>query len=388
MPEPRRAIDAIQGLLDDGQGAAAIEVCESALESLSEAIQSVDDSDGHFDGLRGRLQDIHYRACLQAKPDPVGLAGRLFQAELNSDFDVFDGAAERYKRILGANGMKAYRELAAAEWSKVPSRTGKSDSTSDVHFRITRIMESLARASGDIEELVAVMSRDLSSAYDFWKIAEVYREARQSDQALLWVEKGLQEFPKHTDSRLREFAAEEYHRRRRHEDAMTVMWAAFEERPFPDEYKTLKKHALKAGTWPEWRDRALAGTRQRIAKAKQDHSVLVEIFLSEGNSEDAWREAVAGGCSDALWLRLADIRENEHPEDAAPIYLKYGDAGVARGGGYDEAVGLLVKAAAAMKRMGRSAEFERHLDTLLAQYKSKRNFVKLVEKKRKLLRLE
>ncbi len=387
--EVDHAIDSIQGLLDDGHAAAAVEVCESALQSLLEAIQSVDDSDGHFAGLSGRLQDIHYRASLQAKPDPVDLAGRLFQAELNSAFDVFDGAAEKYKRILGAKGMKAFRELAEAEWSKVPTRTAKSHSTSGRYFRITRIMESLARVSGDIEELVAVMSRDRSSAYYYWRIAEVYREARLSDRALLWVEKGLQEFPKHTDSRLREFAAEEYHRRRRHEDAMKVMWVAFEERPFPDEYKILKKHALKAGAWPEWRDRALAAIRRRIAKDNQDHSVLVEIFFYEGTAEDAWREAGAGGCSDGLWLRLAAMRENEHPEDAAPIYLKYGDAGVARGGGdYEESVGLLVKAAAAMKRVGRSAEFERHLDGLLAQYKIKRNFVKLVEKKRHLLRLE
>ena len=92
-------------------------------------------------------------------------------------------------------------------------------------------MESLAQASGDIEQLVAVMSRDLSSAYSYWKIAEVYREARQHDNALLWAEKGLKTFPDHTDGRLREFAAEEYHRRRRHDDAMKLVWAEFSERP-------------------------------------------------------------------------------------------------------------------------------------------------------------
>jgi hypothetical protein len=83
-------------------------------------------------------------------------------------------------------------------------------------------VESLARASGDVEKVAAVMSRDLSHAYSYLKIAEVYREARQHDQALLWAEKGLNAFPE-TDGRLREFAAEEDHRRRRHEDAMKRM---------------------------------------------------------------------------------------------------------------------------------------------------------------------
>jgi uncharacterized Zn finger protein len=399
------AIDSIEQLLNDGQAGSAIELCESALKSLLGAIESIDDSDGHFGMLRDRLQDIHYRACKEARPDPAELARRLFELELHSDFDVFYGAAERYSKILGARGMKTYRELAATEWAKVPDRTaGHERSEWGRHFRITHIMESLARASGDIEELAGVMSRDLSSAYSYLKIAEVYREARQHDNALLWAEKGLRAFPEHTDDRLREFAAEEYHRRRRHDDAMKLMWAEFSERPFPETYKTLEKHAKKAGAWPEWRERALGEIRARIGKAREkvrghtrpnwrqaddNHSVLVEIFLYEGKAEDAWREAGVGGCSDSLWLRLAANREQEHPEDAAPIYLKYAEAGVAAtsNGRYEEPVNLLAKAAAVMKRLDRSAEFKIHLEALRVKYKIKRNFIKLVERKRKSLYL-
>lgn len=83
-------------------------------------------------------------------------------------------------------------------------------------------MESLAEASGDIEQHVAVISRDLSSGYAYWRIAGIYRQAGLHDQALAWVEKGLRAFPKNTDSRLRDFAAEEYHRRKRHADAMKL----------------------------------------------------------------------------------------------------------------------------------------------------------------------
>ena len=379
------AITSIERLLRDGQAAAVIGLCESALKSLAGAIESVDDSDGHFVGLRDRLEDIHYRACLEARSDPAGLAKRLFQLELRSDFDVLSGAAERYAGILGTEGMQAYRALAESEWAKVPARTAKhAESEWGARFRITQIMESLARASGDIEELVAVMGRDLSSAYNYWQIAQVYREAGEHDKALFWAERGLGEFPKHTDARLREFAAEEYHRRSRHDDALKLIWAQFAERPFLATYETLEKHAKRAGAWPEWRERALAEIREQA-----DDSTLVEIFLHEGNNEDAWREAVAGGCADRLWLRLAAMREEEHPEDAVPIYLKYGEAGVAAttDGRYEDPVRLLIKAAAVMKRLERSAEFERHLEGLRARYKIKRNFIKLVEQKRKSLYL-
>lgn len=53
-----------------------------------------------------------------------------------------------------------------------------------------------------------------------------------------------------------------------------------------------------------------------------------------------------------------------------------------RNGRYEDAVGLLVKAAAVMKRMGQSADFVRNLEALRAKYKIKRNFIKLVEQSR------
>ena len=399
------AIDSVEQLLNDGQPAEVIDLCESALQSLLDAIEAADDSDGHFGTLRDRLQGIHYRACHEARPDPTALARRLFHWELRSDFDVFFGAAGQYAAILGPAGLKTYRELAEAEWEKVPVRTARNErSGSGGHFRITHIMESLAQASGDVEQLVAVLSRDLASAYGYLRIAEVYREARQYDNALLWAEKGLAAFPERTDARLREFAAEEYHRRRRHDDAMKLMWAEFHERPILETYKTLEKHAKKAGGWQEWRERALAQIRLRIAKAKEkshgqtrsrwfpgddNNSPLVEIFLYEGDSEEAWREARTGGCSDSLWLRLAVAREKLHPEDAAPVYMRQAEAGVGAtsNGRYEESVGLLAKAASVMKRLDRSPEFVQQLEALRMKYKIKRNFIKLVEQKRKVLYL-
>ena len=115
----------------------------------------------------------------------------------------------------------------------------------------------------------------------------------------------------------------------------------------------------------------------------------MEIFLYEGDEEAAWREAEAGGCSDGLWLRLAQAREKKHPEEAAPIYLRQAEAAIltTRNSRYNDSVRLLAKAAAMMKRLDRSGEFVSQLEALRAKYKIKRNFVKLLEQKRKSLYL-
>jgi hypothetical protein len=117
---------------------------------------------------RGRGGTLHHQACLAARPDPAALAERLFAWELESDLDIFDRAAVRYADVLGEAGLDRYRELAEERWATVPE-LGPGDSDRDAYggrFRITRIMEALAELSGDLEQRVAVRSRDLSQGYD------------------------------------------------------------------------------------------------------------------------------------------------------------------------------------------------------------------------------
>ncbi len=212
----------------DGHALAVIELCESALSNLETAAGAFDDSDGHLSVLEDRLEDIHFQACKDAGPDPLDLARRLFNLELCSDLGVFWGAAANYAEILGVEGLKEYRRVAEAEWAKVPAWTPNEPPPKWGNYsRIERIMQSLAQASGNVEELVGVMSRDLTAAYNYLRIAEVYREAGRHDHALIWAEKGLQAFPEQIDSRLQEFVAEGYHRRSRHEEAMRLIWGGF-----------------------------------------------------------------------------------------------------------------------------------------------------------------
>ena len=397
------AVDLIEDLLEAGQAAAVVELAESCLWSLTETMGMVDDSDGHLGAICYRLQHIHHRACVKARPNPEQLARRLFHWELKGRYDVFSGAVIRYAEILGEKGLKVYQTLAEAEWERTPPRQAGDDHMWwGRRYAITRIMESLAKLSGDVERLVEVMSRDLSHPSCYVRIAETYRKSGDLDKALQWAEKGLKAFGAAGDSTLREFVAEEYHRRGRHDEAMKLVWDAFRRWHTPDGFRNLKRHAAKAGALKEWRERGLEEIQNWVAKVKRggraarragwfggeiDHSVLVAIFLDEGDAEAAWREAQEGGCSEELWLRLAEVREKEHPEEAAPIYMRCAEAALARvrNSRYEEPVRLLKKAAAAMKRAGRGPKFVRYLDELRRQHRRRRNFIKLIDQEREAL---
>jgi uncharacterized Zn finger protein len=219
------AINGIEELLKTGNAAEVVELSEYALRCLEGAMNNAMD-DGEMGMLQRRLEELHLKACHNAKPDPEDLAERLFDWELTGEWGTFWDAGNTHSRVMGKNGIRRYRQLAEAEWDKVkPLQPGED--TRDKYgkrSRITHIMENLALQSGDIEALVAVMSRDLSSSYDFLKIAEVYRKARKGNKALEWAEKGIQLFGEKADSRLQDLLAELYHRQKRHDEAMSLIW--------------------------------------------------------------------------------------------------------------------------------------------------------------------
>lgn len=400
MPEYARGIEAIVDSLGDllkrSNANEVRELTERALKRMESAMNQVDDSDGFMGGILDRLQELHLSACGAAKPELATFAKFLFEWEIASDWEIFLGAAETYAGVLGKAGLAEYCKLAEAKWAKVPALApGEKDPERyGGRWRITHIMETLAKQTGDVEALVAVKSRDLSEAFSFLEIAEVYKAAGNVDAAIEWAERGARAFPVHTDGRLRKFLIEEYYSRGRHDEAIAIAWTSFREHASLDAYQGLHHSALRTKQWPQWREKALTQLREEVAgkrkpsqkaqwpsRARADHSDLVEIYLWEGDIESAWAEAKSGGCHNALWSRLAEMRENDHPEDAIAVYSEQLKPALqwAQQRAYEEAVDILRKIRKLMMRIDKQAEFASLVQSIRVRYQPRRNFMRLLD---------
>ncbi len=394
------ALEILERLLERGYGREVMTLTEHAFSDIEQAIPSMDDSGGYMQDIMSEIRDIHYRACRRANPDKKELAHRLFEWELHSEYDTFTGAADTYAEVLDREGLKEYRRLAEKAWNGVKAlKPGEKSQLDSYRSRLRHIMETLARREGNVDVLVEIKKRDLSRASCFLDIARLYLGAGRHDDALAWAERGMRAFEKEPDMQLVAFLAEVYFKKGRHEKGLTLIWDAFLKNPCIERYHLLRSYAKRARQWVQWQQKAMGVIRESLARMRasvdrtrgpmrlyntQDHSLLVQICLEEDDLDKAWEEAMRGGCSEGLWMQLAVRRENDHPEDSLSILQQRIGPLINRknNDAYKEALGVLAKIKELMARLGRGHEFEDYVRTLNSEHNRKRNFLKLLEKKK------
>ena len=385
--------DSLAELLKPDTAAMLVELAEYAIEKVEGSLEQVDDSNGEIGGIVYRLGELHLKACSMAKPDPVALAERLFRFETILPFGICSFDAAIYRGALGKKGLQRYRELAEAEWNKIKPRTEKNGYESH-RAAITRIMERLAEANGDIDELVAIKSQDLSSSYSYLAVAEILYKAGRANEALDWAERGLKAFPDKPHNGLRDFLVAAYLKRRRHDEALNLTWVQFEESPGLETYKKLHNVADKLNIWPVQRERALAWLANTVASeaastgrwkpkaTTPNFSLRVSIALWEKDLDAAWAAAQKGICDRSLLIMLAGKLEPTRADDAITLYRRVIPPIVEQtnNAAYEEGIKLVRKVGGLLKVQKRSNQFSDYLAELRLQFKPKRNFIKLLDK--------
>ncbi len=385
--------DSLSELLQPDSAAMLVGLAEHAIEKVENAMEQVDDSNGEIGGIVCRLGELHLKACTLAKPDPVALAERLFRFETTLPFGLCSFDAATYQTPLGQKGLQRYRELAEAEWLKIKPRNA-DDKGYDAHrSAIIRIMERLAEACGDVDELVAIKAKDLSASYRYLGIAEILAKAKRHNEALDWAERGLKAFPDRPHDSLRDFLVAAYLKRKRNDEALQLTWIQFEERPGLEPYKKLHEVAGKLGIWPGQRERALTWLDQTITKeatstsrwkpkpSTPNYSLRLSIALWEKDLDAAWTAAHQGICDRSLLIALAGKLEKDRADDAISLYRRVIPAIVdeTKNSAYEEGVRLIRRIGDLMKAQKKLSQYGDYLAELRLQFKPKRNFIKLLD---------
>lgn len=344
------------------------------------------------------LASVHLDACKLTGPDPIKLAERLFRFQTEGRWDTFYNVLPAYAEPLVKNGLNRYRELVSEAWEALPTLAPGKEyrrSYDSPRMQLEHAMDVLAELDGDVDTLIRIRSKDLSSPYRFLLVAEICVKHGRPDEGLAWAERGIKESGKGFDQRLLDFCIDAYLRRREFDKADASAWHRFEMYPTAEAFLPLMKVATAIGKHDETRKRALkhlwALVREEELVEKSKRSVwqratrteLVRIFLAGKENDVAWETFTGGPVSTQLWPEMASIRGKTHPHDAIALYhrlLPVAAEGGTRNARYDEAFEIVRAIGMLRARLDERAEFTRELEEVRAAYRAKRNFIKLLAK--------
>ena len=400
-------IDALADLCDAGQHDAAARLAEHAHRRADKAIDYVDDSDGWLSGISLRLSEVHHRACVEGRPDPVELAARLVDLELTSELDGFYRAAAEYAEVLGEAGLAAYRERLEPQWKRIGHGAGD---WSDNAFAVRQAMAGWAIGTGDPDALIEVHGRDRILPGSVLEIALALDAAGRSDEAMAWARRGIAE---HGDTQwqagdLREFLAGALRGRDEARAAVELFWQAFVSHPSLATYRRLLDEAAEPRSGADdreqpdnpasWQQRCEQELRSRLSRldgrvpddwgasnaaVPRTAEALVEILAYEGRVEAAWNAATVHGCAERMWMTLARAREKTHPSDAMGVYeprvLEL--INQKKTHAYRSAVDLMERIRRLADAANEPDRFRSLLERVRKEHRAKRNLKKLLDAK-------
>src|SRR5260370_28652370 len=105
------------------------------------------------------------------------------------------------------------------------------------------MFESFAEGEGDVDGIIAIRAKDLSTPHNYRGIAQLCLDHGRKPEALKWAEEGLWQFEDNPDERLVFFVSNLYRRSGREEDAEKLLWQTFERAPSLQLYERLKSAA-------------------------------------------------------------------------------------------------------------------------------------------------
>ena len=297
-----------------------LKLLDYALQRITRALETIDDSGGFRFGAVELLQATHINTCNRLDWPEEKLTNYLLDIVFSECYDFYPEIPSSYAEALGDSGMSIFNQtLQAGDYEAVEKWLAKCRKSSEQDYRLgtERIQASLFRAK------------------------EMWPEALEQQWLIYTKSLGL------------------------------------------DDYRALLELAECAGDKRDWRKKSIQFLQEQsrsTARRQWGYSwadKLLEIHLNDEAFEEALAIATEEEINPDLLLVLARKISNQ-PEQAFPLFQRVIESNIMQTNNhaYRYAINLLQELAGIMQSSQQKQQMMELIEHLRQQYRAKRNFIK------------
>jgi uncharacterized Zn finger protein len=252
----------------------------------------------------------------------------------NDNYGFCYGIEKNAVKVFNKAGLKVFAEIADEEWTKELAKVQvqeKGDKKTPGSFRLRwlwNVLRAIYLEQRDAERYLAVAKKMGLTPRDCEALAEINEKRRKPEEALTWVDRGLQlekegRWPNDSSWGLPDKKRKLLKQLGRGEDALASAWNEFQEHPSKYSYQTLIKYVPR-GQQSEWHAKVL-----KVAEAA-DLDDAIELYVETKEWErlaQLVREAKPAALEDLSHYTTepaAKKLEKMDPEAAGKLYCALG----------------------------------------------------------------
>ncbi len=347
----------IAPLTKKGAPGRAVALLETFIAGCYEKSEEIDDSSGSFGQFVEELFCDWIRARRAAKADPAETARMLISWMESDNYGYCHGLEKEAVKVLDRAGLEAFERA-------VREKAGGAEKDY-AHRRKVEILKAIYEARRDVVAYAALCEKeaDLAPA-DCETLAEMCLKRRRPEDALTWVERGLElekkdRWPNRSAWHLPDLKRDILKTLGRSGDALASAWEDYRRAPSVYSYEDLMKFVPR-GERTEWHAKALA------ALDGADLSSRIDLLVKTKEPErlaaviEAAPRAKLVGLSHYTTEPAAKSLDKSHPLLAAKLFvamaLRILEAKKSKY--YDAALGNLEAARKLLLKEGRNEAWE------------------------------
>jgi tetratricopeptide (TPR) repeat protein len=352
------------------------------IAACHEKADEIDDSSGNF----GMLVDDLFRGWIKARQagndDPEQTAKSLLSWMEDDPYGYCYYLDREALKVLDKKGLDAFTRRIRFKFESVLSQDDKDNRFPGyAHRRWGGVLKTLLAGQRDVDAFIAFCERTEYETRDCQTIAKIYRRRRRPEDALSWVERGLE--IARSDSRssfeehdLRELKRALLAKLGRPKDALQSAWSEFKANPSPFTYKELMRY-VPAIEKMAWHQKAME------ASERGDLSSQIELWFEKKENDRLVSRLYRATDEELENLShyqtklLAHKLQHTHPDISARVYrslcMRIVNAGKSKY--YDAALDNIKSAKKCYAKAGLNTEWQKLVNDLRKKHFRKKGFM-------------